>query len=212
MIANQAGAWLYDAHDWRFKMRPPASQNIVSAQTWIALPTDFGEMVGQPHAVSPYSFYVRMTTMADIAHLRRIGTANGVGFYAAISYLGVSAGAPPTPRLEIWPPQETSITGGLQVPYKAAWTNLTDDDSVVAVPPYAEALYLAAARAFAKGYEDEEQGTIDDRLGAIREGLLWRACELRNAGEQTDYGIGDNGPASDEEGQPPHIHYAPLTP
>ena len=207
-IANQAGSWLYDAYDWRFKMRPPTTASIVADQTWIALPSDFGEMVGAPYTTS---YWVKMATMADIAQFRRIsGTVTGAGFYAAIAYTAVSSTTPPTPRLEIWPAQSASSVNGLTVPYKATWPIVTDDDTTLSIPPYAEALYLSVARAFARGYEDEEQGSLDQRLAHIQGGPVWRACEMRDGGEQSDYGQGDPGPAA-EDGGIPQIQYVPMT-
>lgn len=210
-VLNQAGSWFYDTYDWRFKIRPPATCDITASQSYITLPTDFGEMVGQPHATSPNGFYVRMTTMADIARLRRVSQPSGFGFYAAIAYTATSGTTPPTPRLEIWPTQSTTTAGGLTLNYKACWAPVSDDDTTLSVPVYAEGLFLMVARAFAQGYEDHEVEAHESRLARIREGIVWRACELRDSGEQTEYGLGDPGPAAGDDIGLPNMDYVPIT-
>lgn len=198
--ANQAGQFLADAYDWRWKIRPPATLTAVDGQNYILFPSDFSGLLCPPQGIpGGVSYMLGLTTMEEIARFRK-GTMPGAptaGFYAAVAYQARSGTTPPLPRLELWPTPDSTTAGAIaHLYYRASWEPLTSAGQTVALPPYMEALYLMVARAFAQGLEDEDAGHLEDRLQKLMTGALWIACTTRDAGEQSDYGIMADGPAA----------------
>lgn len=218
-LANQAGEWFYDCYGWRWKLRPPAILASVASQEWLALPTDFGEMVGVPRGTTTAPVLLRMVTMEQVSRYRAVNrTPAAPPWYGALIYTAVDQDEQTIsrPRIEIWPPAlETSANIG-ELIYSAAWVPLTSDDSIATFPNYCNALYIQIARAFLSGLEDEEQGSIDDRLARIMDGALYKAAVLRDSGEQNDYGQMPVGPAGMDAGgfgEPsPYSTFEPYTP
>lgn len=196
-IANQAGEWLYDFTNWRWKSRPPVALATVTGQTYIELPDDFGEMIGIPRGPSSFPYPIRMTSIEQIAALRAItNPTSPSGFYGALVYTAADQDtqAPPKPRIEIWPPPSEDNATVAMLYYTASWVELTDDDDIANVPRYCNRLLIECARAFLSGLEDEEQGTTDERLDRIVNGHLLAAAVMRDQGEQNDYGQMPAGP------------------
>jgi uncharacterized protein (DUF2237 family) len=196
-IANQAGEFLTDAHNWRWKSRMPYTLVSVVGQDWFALPADFGEMIGRPKSIPGGTVYaVRTTTIEQISRVRQISPVGGAGsYFAALVYSARSLTTPPLPRLMIWPtPSVAENVASLY--YRACWETLTADTTVVALPRYMEALYLQVARAWAQGYEDSDVEHSEERIRRIKQGDLWQACVARDSSEQSEYGPMDDGLAA----------------
>jgi hypothetical protein len=127
-ICNQAGNFLCDAYDWRWKQRPPYTLVAVDGQDYFALPSDFGELSGSPKSI-PGGIVraISLTTVETLARAREIdATAPGGGFFAALVYSARVGTTPPQPRLACWPTPNATTAGNVaRLWYRARWENLT---------------------------------------------------------------------------------------
>ena len=200
-IANQAGEWLYDCYNWRWKLRPGVALATVEGQSYIDLPVDFGEMVGIPRGPATAPYPIRMVPFEQIAQLRGITSPTSTaGFYAALVYVTADQDtqAVSAPRLELWPSPAEDSAEVATLYYSASWVPMSSDNSIAVIPRYCERLYVEIARAFLAGLEDESEGTTDDRLEMIVNGQLFAAARMRDQGEQNEYGQMATGPAGSE--------------
>ena len=72
--------------------------------------------------------------------------------------------------------------------HTSGWTDLTSDSELLRVPAYVETLFLQVLRAFARGYEEEDQGSLTARLLEIGSGPLFSTAVVRDGEIQPDYG------------------------
>lgn len=149
----------------------------------IDLPDDLRDIIAIVETESA-SRALTMTTLEEVLRARENTNANDVHWYAAVSYVG----NPPTPILEIGPGATNSVTGAFRMFYRARWQRLTGDSVHVAVPEFCEALYLQIARAFARGYVREDQGSLDQRLAEIQIGPLFMGAKKSDGAIQPYYG------------------------
>mgnify|MGYP003579071396 CR=1 FL=1 len=137
--------------------------------------------------------HLTLTSLEEVLRVREDTGANDFHWYAAISYVG----NPPTPILEIAPGAGSAVTGAFRMFYRARWQRLTNDSTHVAIPEFCETLYLQIARAFARGYVREDQGSLDARLQEIQLGPVFLAAKRSDGSIQPSVGkLSGGGPAS----------------
>jgi hypothetical protein len=187
-LVNSAGRHLCSMHRWRFLARPAASIDTVAGQDYLGLPADFSEIMGMDGSATGTNT-IEPVTLEFLNELRRSGTstANG-GRYYALAYAAQSGSTPPTPRLEVWPVPSSTETGVYNLMYRAGWTDVALDTDFIPVPPWAEALYSRILQAFARGFDDEDTGSIDARLTEIRAGQLFMAACSEDRMKQPNHG------------------------
>src|SRR5690349_23779275 len=71
-ILDEAGQKLYREADWQFLKRPSRALDLVSGQSYIDLPADFGSLQSINYASSTF-LSVEATSMGEIARMREIG-------------------------------------------------------------------------------------------------------------------------------------------
>jgi len=127
---------------------------------------------------------VRLTSLEQILQNRtsQIEVTTSWNYQAAISY----AGSPPVPVLEIWPNPSSNQAGVFTIFYHSRWTRLSSDSVNIDVPQFLDSLYLRIVRAFARGYEREDDGDMDERLGMIMNGPEYKMA-LRSDGAIQPY-------------------------
>jgi hypothetical protein len=153
----------------------------------IALPSDFRELIAI-NTTSGLLKGVELTSYQDLLS-RRATNFTAVGWhYAAINHAIPSTGGDPVPRMEIWPVPETNDSNSLTMFYRAGWTALGTDVIKLRMPTYCDALFLEVLTAFARGYEEEDAGSISARLVEVVSGPLMAAAVDRDASIQPDYG------------------------
>lgn len=141
--------------------------------------------------------HITLTTLDDVLRVREDTSANDYHWYAAVTYVGT----PPTPILEIAPGAGSAVTGAFRLFYRARWARLSTDSTQVAIPEFVEALYLQVARAFARGYVREDQGSLDGRLSEIQFGPLFMAAKKSDGAIQAYFGkLKNGGPATARRG------------
>lgn len=205
-LVNQAGRWLTQAHQWQWLARPLASLTLVASQSYVELPADFGELIATPEylnavGVNANGSAVELTTLDTILSAREQDTTETPPesqFYAAVVYeeselaSSASSGAVVddalVARLEIWP--TPSDAGSFKIAYRAAWSAVASSGDVIVIPNFMEPLFIEVLRAFARGAvrEDDDMGTLSDRLQKIVGGAVWAAATRRDATAQPHYG------------------------
>lgn len=98
-------------------------------------------------------------------------------------------GGTPRPRLDIYPTPGSDSAGALAIYYRAKWGIIDSDTQFVSVPEWMEGLYLRVLRAFARGYEREDQRTMDSLLNEISAGAQFAGCVQVDVSQQNDYGL-----------------------
>lgn len=196
-IVNEAGRFLFSMHPWEFRSRPPVAIDFIADQSYAALPDDFGNIVGYS-MTDGLNTGLTLTTIHDLVQRRTGSTGTPQTYWGAIVQArsaNRARGLPPV-RLELYPtPTETS-RGALTLAYLADWVDLVDDADVAQVEPFVESLLIALVRAFAKGYEEDEVGTIDARLQQVRDGYLFASAVQHDGMKQMELGPIQNGAAA----------------
>lgn len=170
-LVNAAGRHAVSMYPWSFMGRASATLNIVGLQNYVALPVDFGNLDAINATNSLYR-RIRMTSVSEILGLRTSLVSVG-----AWTYIGAISWADSTqPRLEIWPTPDVSQTAALTIFYKARWVDLVGDKDAVLIPTFMEPLLIQLVRAFARGYEMEDQGSMGERLQEIENGPIMAAA------------------------------------
>lgn len=187
---NQGGRTLCVWHRWNWLLRPPATINLVSGQSWVPLPTDFKHNVGIKSGLNTLKF--KLVDPAILEELR------GGAIYSPNSYSGAivrpSTAAPADPpRLELYPTPSANVTAALRCSYRTGWSALTLDADVANVPDWIEPLLTEIVVAIAEG---NEKGDMSARLEAIENGPLMRKAVEQDGGEQGDLGPMTGGYAS----------------
>lgn len=154
----------------------------------VALPSDFGSIQEITSGADLLS-YVELTTMAELARLRDDSSATiGGGYCGAIAFGQPITGGAPVPRLELWPAPQENDPNAFLLQYRAKWATVDDDTLALSLPTHVEGLYLTLLRAFARGYEEEDQATLSQRLAEIEQGPVFASARKHDGGHQRNYG------------------------
>lgn len=190
-VANEAGEWLYSIEEWNALCRPLAELSIVANQEWIDLPADFGRMLGDKITTTTgFGYSLRMGTMDEVRDARSVQPGgNSLAYVGCIAHTGpVLAGPRSLARLEIGPIPSQAAANVFLLAYKAGWKEVTDSSDHILVPSWMQSVYVEVATAFVGGREQEEQGTLNDRLAAVLVGPLMIALRNRDLSIQTEFG------------------------
>jgi hypothetical protein len=134
-------------------------------------------------------YAVTLTSLAEVLRVREDSGTNDAHWYAALAYVG----SPPSPILEIAPGSGSNVTGALRMFYRARWARLTGDTTTIDVPEFMESMLVQIARAFARGYVREDQGSLSARLAEIQAGPLFLAAVKSDGAIQSYHGMTRNG-------------------
>lgn len=185
-ISNHAGLWLFGIEGWNFLERQTATLDFVADQNYAELPSNLVTVVDVQTTNSLTSGF-DLTTLTRVLDLRTKDFPSPNFFYGAVSNKPNTNGVP-EPILEVWPTPSSASAGALTMVYRAGWTMLTDDSDHVSIPVFMEPIYVAALRAFAKGYEEEDDGNVAARLAGLRESPLFESAKRQDRSIQGDYG------------------------
>lgn len=206
-LVNEAGRQLVLMHSWNFLTRPPVSMDMVQGQSYIAFPTDFGEMVALKWNADILSGFT-LSTAGEVAEYRAYGGLVEPGAYFGVVVQPTQANsttAIPVARLEIVPTPAAAVTDALKLWYRAAWTEITfsTGGEIPNIPSYCDSLLTEILMAICQGYEESDSGTLSDRLMAIQQGPLFANAVRYDARKQDDYGhVGWGAAASGRSGDP----------
>lgn len=153
-----------------------------------ALPSDFGGILSIKAGVGLQDLVIP-ATLEEIENLRSDPISQTGSLYlAALAWGQLAVGGAPVPRLEIWPEPSAADAEKFRLSYRAAWQEVATEGQVLAIPTHVEALYVTLLRAFARGYEEEDQGTLSQRLAEIEVGPVFMAAKKYDGSQQRSYG------------------------
>jgi hypothetical protein len=154
----------------------------------VALPSDFGQFI-KPNTTDSLIGSLRLRTLSEVLS-RRTDALNdaALDFWGAIGHAAPTTAGVPTPRLELWPAPTTNDADAFTLFYRAKWVNLSAETDVVPIMPYCDTLMRLMCRAWAQGYEEDDQGSLGQRLAQIEAGPIFNAAKKRDGGIQRFYG------------------------
>lgn len=193
-IINQAGQFLCTMHEWKWLERQSATVGFTANQSYATLPTDLRDLISVQFTQGLVN-RVRITSINEISRLR----SHNIGVGLAMTWVSLvhksatpaaNANQAPVPILELYPTPVTTDASALTVYYRSGWIApySLDDNSTIGIPEYVEPLYIQILRAFARGYEEEDQGSLDARLAELYGGVLFRTAAERDGAIQHQYG------------------------
>ena len=152
----------------------------------IEMPSDFGAI---QHLTSTNSLVnnIQLVPHSEIALLRtnQIEVTSSWSYRAAVTYVG----SPPRPVLDVYPDIISDNANDIfQMFYKKSWNRLSSLSATVDIPDFCNALYLQLVRAFALGYEDEDQANLEQRLLQLEAGMLFKNAREFDRVVQAAYG------------------------
>ncbi len=189
-IANEAGEYLCALRGWKWLEGRMVQVDFVSGQDYVELPSDL-RAIKAIDTTDGLTTEIELTTLQAVLEYRTKSLSVPLYFFAAISHDAVDGR--PTPRLELWPTPTSDTDRSVSIFYTAGWSPLTSGDSVAYMPAWIEALYYQILRAFAHGYEEADDGTVDQRLALVAQGPLMDAAVSRDVTVQPNYGQLTNG-------------------
>lgn len=151
----------------------------------ISLPSDLGEIISIQSSNTANAYRVCLTSVDQINMYRGANalTVSPALFYAALVWSGTT----PAPILEVWPSAGANATGALRIFYRSRWTRVFTDTSQIEIPEIVETLYIQLARAFAAGYERNEQASLQQRLSEIHIGPVFDAAKKQDGRFQVHF-------------------------
>lgn len=186
-IVNRAGQWFVDAFSWSWLQRI-GSLSTTASQEYVSL----GGLTGfrKLFRASYDNFWLEQCDLGYMSALRASGSvSSGVPSYCAVGFT-LSAAGVYTKRLELYPTPSAMVTDALTLYWQAGWQapQTNADESVIAIPDEVEGLYVLVLRAFARGFEEEHEGSLSVRLDEIVNSNAWLARVSSDSATQTNFG------------------------
>lgn len=207
-IMNDAGDYMANMYPWRWLEEKSEALVMTDTVNSIALPSGFVELLGYSprgsdgrmsatkvayHLVSPKELFdLREAYPGSADPVNQYTAVPAYRFYVAVCY-GVESNVP-TPKMEIFPTPHASdgnATGhkidstaefsDLTIRYRAGWSPITGDTSSFVMPVWCESLYSQLLRGFARGYEEEDVGSLNLRLAEVANGPVYQFAVQRDA-------------------------------
>lgn len=189
---NDAGRYLCTMRQWNFLARDPLNLDFVAAQAYIALPSDFGQLLsiaGQNSIAQPF----RMTSMQQILELRTSLIAVSSGAYVGAldhpTQVNVTT-VPAAPKLQLYPTPASNETAALVCQYRAGWTALSSATDVANIPAAFDGLLDELVAAWVKG---KARNALQAMLGEVENGPMVANLNRYDGGEQNDFGPPEGG-------------------
>lgn len=186
IAANEVGEWLVNCEPWNWLLRPSALLGLTSGQGYIALPSDFGRIVSLTWVRG--SGYVICLEGQQAVDEARAGLIGGTLYKAAILHSAPTSSAAPVARLELGPVPTITKTDVFRLSYYAGWRTCSSENDVVPVPAWLVGLYVRALALYMAGWERDDDGTLEERLGQLRLSSLYQQAVDRDDTLQTDLG------------------------
>lgn len=190
-VVNDAGRYLFTMHAWNFTLAPSVTLNFLADRSYVELPADFGTIVAHV-MTSGLTSSVSFTNPENLARMRSESVSqSGAHYWATITYPRQSSRTvpPPPPRLEIWPTPSSASSGAMTLWYRRKWMDLIDDEDVPDMEPEFAPLLRMLVTAYAKSYDEEDTGSLDERLLVIEQGGLLKRLKEFDGMRQPDVGM-----------------------
>lgn len=136
----------------------------------VALPTDFAEIIGM-HPKQGTLAEIRPVGHEELLRLRTMSAVTVSPFHVYSIVWGdvlTTTNGAPTPHLELYPYPTSNETGAFLLFYRKKWVTPAGDAERIPIPDWMEPLFITAVRAFARGWEEEDSGSLSARLSEIK--------------------------------------------
>jgi hypothetical protein len=202
-IANVAGGLLVGGRQWKYTLTGTIVLPSVAGQDWIELPGDFAAFIGHPRVPEAVYHTFTMTTL-DAINEKRTYALQEFGHYSgAIVWREKDLTSTPpdrrrVPGLEVYPTPTEDLTEFLRGYYRRRWEDLGSAEDDIPIPRYMEPVLIQYVRAVARGWEEEDEGSMEQRLAQVKAGPIYRAAVVEDVNTQRVYGpvrggVGDYG-------------------
>ena len=183
-LVNLAGQHLIGMYRWEWCKRRGASLNLRAGRDMIELPDDFAGLEAI-ETIDNTSIAVRMVSQPELLQIKaqQVMLPSSV-FFVAEAY--VDDDNDPQRRnmaaLQVFPTPESSMDGFFTINYRGGWPPVTNEmPQEVALPlpndGSCDALYLTVLRAFARGFEEDDQRSLEQELERIAQGAIFAAAK-----------------------------------
>ena len=168
---NQALTYLCSMHQWNGMVRSQVDLATVAGQNYIQLPDDLQEVISIQFP-SSYLMAIRFVSPADLAIARTVNqhpAHYSSTFFGALSWRVGASGS--TPIMDVYPNLPTTAADTFKLAYRArivlTGAGSDTDTGFIPIPPYLEFLARRVVRIFGKGIEEEDDGSLEDRLSKL---------------------------------------------
>lgn len=188
-IVTRTGRWLCSAHPWTWLTRL-GTVDVTGSQLYASL-SALGSVTGvvSVQFTDASAYYLREASLPFIHEQR---TTNVIGGYPAYYALNnrISADGSLDKVLELDCVPNDDIAGGLSLLYRAGFQvpAAGDASARIAIPEEWEGLFSLAVVAVARGLMEEEAGTVDMRLGALKQSDEFKSLVRMDGMAQSNYG------------------------
>lgn len=164
----------------------------------IALPPDFAEVIAMHPKIGTIA-EIRPIGREELLRLRTLSAVTVSPFHVFAVFYGPSlltTNGAPVPRLEIYPYPVANETGAFLLFYRQKWVTPLLDAERMPVPDFMEPLLLAAIRAVARGWEEEDEAQIQVRLAALKQSPFFVDAMKYDGAIQPSIGMIEGGAAA----------------
>ena len=156
--ANLALDYLINAHPWSWRLES-TTLNLVSGQNYVALPTDFSEIVYLRGGTST-STAVIPTTLDRIFQMRQQAVSSSSTFihYAVTQTDQANGTSLATYQIDIYPTPSASTTAAMQLGYMKQIAQFTGGTQVANIPGHMQGTLWWLTRGYAEITENNQPG------------------------------------------------------
>lgn len=156
--ANLALDYLVNAHPWSWRLES-TTLNLTSGQNYVALPTDFSELVYLRGGTSSTTV-LNPTTLDRIFLMRQQATSVSNQFinYAVTQTDQASGTAVGTYQIDIYPTPAASVTAAMQLGYMKQIAQFTSGTQVANIPAHMQGTLWWLTRGYAEITENNQPG------------------------------------------------------
>lgn len=155
-IVNDAKEYFCNSHDWRWKDKA-LSLDTVSAQNYIALPSDFEQLISIRSGTSNM-LTVMPASLDEIMTLRQLNSGVGGYYYYCVSWTAqASVTSAPLGRLELYPTPSASTVGVFAGKYRRKIPDLSSGTDAPDIPTYCHSALKQMVRAWAMWVEEQKR-------------------------------------------------------
>lgn len=186
-LVNMAGHHFVGMSKWRFMERRSSYLGTTASQNYVAAPTDLGEIVSMG-AVTINAYY-EASTIDEINRMRASATTQvGQPYLYCVIHTTPSGSTAAVPYIELYPTPSTTVAQAILLIYRARWTELTSDSDYIPFPDWTKALFLRLVQSFARGFMEEDKGSLSLRLADAHVWPEFVMAAKTDRRMQTDHG------------------------
>lgn len=204
-IVNQAVSYFNTMHTWDSMIRPEVELATVADQDYIELPSDVRDVLAI-HAIGGAFEWLKWVTPAEVTQLRARDLASydyATGYYGAIERRVPATGGVPVLAVSIYPSPSAGVDPAFLLRYRAlipsVGTGTSSDREYLIVESFLEPLIRRLVRIFAKGIEEEDEGSLEQRLELLEQSTMLNRMKEQDGAMVPDIGELTGGAA--ERGQ-----------